>query len=94
MPTTQPTPPDRPATDVEPHPWGAPLPVGHPGHRPLWQLRLAAFRRWLAYVTLLALAATVMIVVAIAAAQRIDHNTDTVPAGTLGHGTAATEVRP
>ncbi|MEL7157627.1 MAG: hypothetical protein AAFN30_13635 [Actinomycetota bacterium] len=54
----------------EPHPWGEPLPIGHPGHRPPRRLGVGVFARWFVYATALTLAAIVVLLVAVAALQR------------------------
>lgn len=46
-----------PASDsAEPHPWGAPLPIGHPGYRPPRHAVTTAFVRWVTYIAVLAVA--------------------------------------
>ncbi len=54
---------------TEPHPWGDPLPMGHPGYRPPRRLVISAFARWFVYATVLALTTTVITLIALAATQ-------------------------
>ncbi|MEM7342489.1 MAG: hypothetical protein AAF467_27875 [Actinomycetota bacterium] len=56
-PTNHTTTHHRPATElVEIHPWGAPLPPGHPAYRPPRSALAKAFARWVTYVAILAVA--------------------------------------
>ncbi len=70
---------------VEPHPWGAPVPPGHPGYRPPTQVALGAFARWFIYLTVLALVTVVVALVALAATQP-----DTPGNPATGHTTTIT----
>ncbi|MEM7342472.1 MAG: hypothetical protein AAF467_27790 [Actinomycetota bacterium] len=56
-PTNHTTTRHRPATElIEIHPWGAPLPPGHPGYRPPRTAVTKAFLRWVTYIAVLAVA--------------------------------------
>lgn len=61
-----------PAQEGEPHPWGQPLPPGHPGYQPPPKLPIGAFARWLIYAVALALATAVTAMVVLAATEPAD----------------------
>ncbi len=76
---------------IEPHPWGAPLPAGHPGYQPPGRLDIGAFARWFVYATVLAITTIVITLVAVVAAENTLGTTNEAPAPVtmpLGHTTA------
>lgn len=58
----------------EPHPWGAPLPPGHPGYRSPRQQITAAFLRWVTYIAVLAVAFAI-VALAVLTITTPDHGT-------------------
>ncbi len=68
---------------TEPHPWGDPLPEGHPGYQRPGRLVFGAFARWFVYATVLALTTTVIALVALAATQHATTSDDLAPTPTI-----------